>query len=480
MAAFYLCLAYQMTFGNTSAARGWLGRATRVAAGPGGEGTEGWLALAGAHLALDEGRSVEAERLARESHAAAAMSGDIDLELCAVSELGAALIEQGREREGGALLDEAMAGALGGETRDRDAVVLITCRTITAASHAGDIRRVTEWVAAADDFYRRYGSPHLFATCRAQYGAVLVATGRWRDAERELEHALRLAHGAEASVRAEALGSLAELRIAQGRPEEAVQLLSGHESDPTAVVPLALVLQGQGRSRAAATHVRRRLRQLDGGSIRAARLQELLVTMEADAGRIDAATEMAERLGRTARESGSTVVEARADSAAGMLALTRREPAEAAARFESAADRFERVGLRPEAARARLRLAIALAASDRESAIAEGQVALATLDALGASRDGDAAAAFLRSLGVRPTRRLAPAAGILTRRELEVLGLVAEGLSNRQIANRLFITPKTAEHHVASILAKTGLSRRSEAAAYAARHLDLLTGSASG
>jgi DNA-binding NarL/FixJ family response regulator/tetratricopeptide (TPR) repeat protein len=471
MAAFYLCLAYQMTYGNAAAARGWLGRAARVAAGPGGEGTEGWVALARAHLALDAGQPAEAERWAREASGVAGASGDVDLELCAVSELGAALIEQGRDRDGGALLDEAMAGAVGGEIRDPDAVVLISCRTITAASHAGDLRRVVEWVAAADGFHRRYGSPHLYATCRAQYGAILFATGRWSDAERELEHALHLAEGAEASVRADAIGTLAELRLAQGRADEAARLLSGYESHPPAVVPMALHLLGRGQPRAAATIVRRRLRRLESGSTIAARLQELLVSLEIRSGRIEAAADLAERLETTARATESLVVHARAAKAAGSLALAHGDPRTACEWFEVATDAFERTSLPLDAARSRLLLAEALVETDRESAIVEAQAALAALETLGAACDADGAAAFLRSLGVRPRRRVAPTAGILTRRELEVLALVGEGLSNRQIADRLFITPKTAEHHVASILAKTGLSRRTEAAAYAIRNL---------
>ncbi len=69
----------------------------------------------------------------------------------------------------------------------------------------------------------------------------------------------------------------------------------------------------------------------------------------------------------------------------------------------------------------------------------------------------------------------------LSEREKEVLALVAEGRTNREIGERLFISENTARNHVIRILDKLGLSRRSEAAAYAARHgLERPEGSAKG
>jgi HD-GYP domain-containing protein (c-di-GMP phosphodiesterase class II) len=83
--------------------------------------------------------------------------------------------------------------------------------------------------------------------------------------------------------------------------------------------------------------------------------------------------------------------------------------------------------------------------------------------------DGDAAAAVLAAAGHRTPRRMAWPAG-LTNREVEVLRLLAAGLSNRQIASQLVISVKTAGHHVEHIYAKTGTANRSMASLFAANH----------
>jgi DNA-binding NarL/FixJ family response regulator len=83
--------------------------------------------------------------------------------------------------------------------------------------------------------------------------------------------------------------------------------------------------------------------------------------------------------------------------------------------------------------------------------------------------DGDAADAVLAAAGHRRPRRMAWPAG-LTSREVEVLRLLAAGLSNREIASRLVISVKTAGHHVEHIYAKTGTANRSTVALFAANH----------
>jgi DNA-binding NarL/FixJ family response regulator len=59
---------------------------------------------------------------------------------------------------------------------------------------------------------------------------------------------------------------------------------------------------------------------------------------------------------------------------------------------------------------------------------------------------------------------------VLTRRENEVLDLLSHGLSNTEIGERLFISPKTVEHHVGRILSKLGLRNRAEVVAWVLRH----------
>ncbi len=96
--------------------------------------------------------------------------------------------------------------------------------------------------------------------------------------------------------------------------------------------------------------------------------------------------------------------------------------------------------------------------------------AAAQLRAHGAGRlDGDAVAAVLSAAGHRVARRQDRPAG-LTSREVEVLRLLARGLSNKQIAGQLVISRKTVSHHIEHIYAKTGTPNRALASLFAASH----------
>jgi DNA-binding CsgD family transcriptional regulator len=174
-------------------------------------------------------------------------------------------------------------------------------------------------------------------------------------------------------------------------------------------------------------------------------------------------------IGEVATLTGSRLHRAQHDLAQGRVALAAADEA-AVGHLRAAARGFAEAGLPLLACRARMALARALVPQDRGVAITEARSALQAFDRMGASVEADQAAAFLRELGIRG--RTGPrGVGELSQREREVLALVVDGLSNVEIAERLFISPKTAGNHVSSILTKLGVRSRTEAAAFALLHL---------
>jgi HD-GYP domain-containing protein (c-di-GMP phosphodiesterase class II) len=122
-----------------------------------------------------------------------------------------------------------------------------------------------------------------------------------------------------------------------------------------------------------------------------------------------------------------------------------------------------------------------LAAADAYQAMTQDRPYRAALAPAAAAREVEAAArsgrfdpecarAVIEAAGQRATRTSRSWPAGLSEREVEVLRLVARGLSNRQIAAALFISPRTAEHHVQHIYAKIGASTRAAAAMFAMEH----------
>jgi DNA-binding CsgD family transcriptional regulator len=350
-----------------------------------------------------------------------------------------------------------MAGALGGEPDRLDTVVYCCCRMIATCSAVFEHGRAASWIRAAEQFTRRYGGLHLQLHCRVHYGGVLLATGRWEEAETELLEAAAASARAERVLHAEAVARLAELRVAQGRLDEAERLLAGLDERPATVAPRAALHLAAGRPDAAALAARR------GGGPSCV---ELLVQAEIALGAIEPALSRALDLVQT---GDADVALAYGERAAGRALIAAGEPGQAVERLERALAIFARREMPYEAARARLALAQALSAGRPEAAAAEASGAQDVFERLGAGRDADAAAALLRSLGIRAGRRGPRGADVLTKRETEVLALLAEGYSNAAIAERLFLSRKTVEHHVHRVLLKLGLRGRSEAAAYLVR-----------
>lgn len=153
----------------------------------------------------------------------------------------------------------------------------------------------------------------------------------------------------------------------------------------------------------------------------------------------------------------------------GRLALAQGDLNAASKAFTDVAHFFETVEYREEESRTRRALAQTKAlAGDHAGAEAELRRVLAYADAFGASFEGMSARRQISEFGIRgiprgprPSTRSHPAR--LTNRELEVLNLMANGSGNQEIAKRLFLSPKTIDHHVSSILGKLGVHSRMEA-----------------
>jgi DNA-binding CsgD family transcriptional regulator len=467
-AAIDLSISYLVNLGNDSAARGWLARAERLTRSLEPNPLQGWLLLMEGYMSGDAERALAC--IERALHLGQETS-DADLELVALSDLGIALVVVGRAGEGLAMLDEAMAAALGGECSRLDTVVFAMCNMLAACHLVGDLDRATQWCKVAEDFMSSYGCPFLYARCRTHYGGVLVAKGRWEQAEDQLRAALEMSEDAGPGPRVEALGQLADLRLRQGRLEEAEALLALVDDSSGVALPAAAVRLARGEAGVAAKLLERRARALGDNHIEVVPILALLVEALLADGDLQAATEAESRLHAAAKTQDRGPAAALAVLASAHLAVVTGHRRDASRALEQALGKFSALDLPLETARVRLELARLMADEHPDSAIAEAQVALGAFERLGATADRDGASGLLRALGVRPRsgskRRSLPA---LTDREREVLDLLGLGLSNPEIAARLYISRKTASHHVSNVLSKLGVRNRAEAVAYAARH----------
>lgn len=464
LAALYTSLDYQKQYGDAAAAAGWLAQAARLIDGNGLDPLRGWLLFASAFTCDDP---VRAEGLARRAQETAAALGDRELELCALSQVGGALVAQGRVEEGVRCLDESMAVALGA-AGSPDSVVFTSCMMMTACSRCAEFGRAVQWVRRTIVFTERYGCPFLYAECRIHYGGMLVATGDWPAAEVELLAGVEMTRAAVPGLHRLALSSLAELRFAQGRVEDVERLVAGDDHGELAHVHGRLHLW-HGRPAAAIAVLRRRLDTVCGDRLEASMVAELLGEAELACGDSVAAVGRAETLIAQGRDLGCVLLAARGHRLAGRVAYAAGAAADARRHLDTAMVRFARLEMSWDALRTRLLLASTLEQADPEVAVAEARAALAAADRLGAAPTADEAAALLRRLGVAVARGVPGDGRSLTHREERVLALVGEGLSNPEIAARLHLSRKTVEHHVAHVLSKLGARNRAEAAVEATR-----------
>jgi DNA-binding CsgD family transcriptional regulator len=464
-AALWLAREYAAAFGNRAASNGWHARAEGLLANAEPGPDLGWLAIARAE------RAVAPSEIAEHSAHALDISrrhGSADLEAAALVRSGYAAVALGDVEGGLARVDEAMAAATGGEVAGLETIGDVICVGIAACELAADWKRIEQWGQVVERWLGQHEHAAVLGFCYACCAEMFVASGQWEMAEGLLVEGLRAMR--DAGLRSRCVhpaAKLAELRLTQGRFEEAEELLSGFEELPEATHALAMLHLARNEVAMAAAVVHRRLNAIGEDNALAAPFLALLVDVLLAQGNVEHARAAAERLAAVAERSSVARIAAMAAFARARVEAAARDP-DAPRLLEGAVSAFAALELAPDAARARFELAGVLDATDPEVAIDQAKRALAEFERLGMPRDADAAAAFLRERGV--AGRTGPKdVGTLTRREREVLALLGEGLSNPEIAARLFISTKTAEHHVSNILAKLHLRSRTEAAAFALR-----------
>ena len=392
--------------------------------------------------------------------------GDADLTVMARHGQGRAMIRCGRVREGCALLDEAMVALEAGEVSPVFAGD-IYCSVIEASLEIFDVRRAREWTTALAHWCQ--SQPNLVpytGQCLVRRAEIMQLHGDWaaavevaRDA---CEHFLRgpaqRATAAAFYQRGELLRLTGDFANADESYREAAR--RGRQPQPG----LALMRLAQGQADAAATGIRAALEQV---KLPGARCRILPAFIEVMLGvkDLEAARVASDELTQLSAGIEAPVLRAAAQQARGAVALATGDARSALNDLRAAWATWDEVEAPYEAARTRMLIGLACrAVGDEDAAELELDAARWGFEKLSATPDIERVQALARE----KTRGGEKSA--LTDRELQVLRLVAAGLTNRAIATRLRISEKTVARHVSNIFTKLGLSSRAAATAYAYEH----------
>ncbi len=263
----------------------------------------------------------------------------------------------------------------------------------------------------------------------------------------------------------DALGSayyqLAEIQRLRGEFEEAEESyrkasLAGQDPEPG----MSLLRLAQGRVDLALPRIRRALEEEQDPIVRA-RLLPAYVDVLLEAEEVGSARAAADELAAIAAQLEAAYLNALAAEASGAVLLAEGDPRASLATLRGANRSWRDLDAPHQAARVRLQIAIACRMlGDGASAELEFDGARSAFEQLGADPD------LMRLARLVGT----PRPGGLSRRESEVLTLVAAGKTNRAIATELFISEKTVARHISNIFTKLRLSSRAEATAYAFKH----------
>jgi DNA-binding NarL/FixJ family response regulator len=463
--AFWLAFVL-LNHGERARGGGWAHRGQRLLDQAHVECVEhGYLRYCGALAAVLEGDAGHGEA----GFAVAAEIGDRfgDMELVALGRVGQGrcLIRRGQTALGIALLDEAMAlASLSGVSPT--AMGDLYCTAIEGCQEVFDVRRAQEWTEALDRWCRTQPALVLYrGQCLVHRAELMLLAGTWSLALEEVHRAvLRLSRprshpalGAAFYVR----GDLQRLRGDYAEAERAFQQASvwGRQPQPG----LALLRLAQGRTAEAQSALRHAVAAADDPVARAPLLGPV-VQVALVAGDRRGAAAAAEELASIAVSWNSPLINAASAQALGTVLLAEGTVQAALQQLRRAWAGWSDIGAPSDAAHARALIGIACrAAGDEAGAQTELDTARRELARIGASLD------LIRILESAVTCQ-GPAVGGLTPREVQVLKLVATGVTNRAIAAELGISERTVATHVGSILRKLSLPSRAAATSYAHEH----------
>jgi DNA-binding CsgD family transcriptional regulator len=450
--------------GETAQATGWLTRARRLIEGHDCV-EQGYLLLP-----LAEQRLAEGDREAAHTTAAAAAEiadrfGDADLMACARHLQGRALIEHGRVQAGLALLDEAMLAVVGGELSPI-MTGLMYCSVIEACQQVFASSRAREWTSALTRWCDQQPEMVAFTgTCLVHRAEIMQFHGDWTDAMAEACRACeRFSRGVDPDPPAAAFYRQAEIHRLRGEfaaAEEAYRNASrlGWEPQPG----LALLRMAQGRTDAACAAIRRVLSAVTD-PLQRARLLPAHAEIMLATGDIEEARIACRELEEVAERFDTETLRALAAQARGAVELAEGDARAALPQLRRAFEAWRRLEAPHEAARVRVLIGVACRSlGDDEACGLEQDAARAVFERLGAAPE----LARLDSLGTRATP---PHRHGLTRRELQVLRLVAAGKTNKAIATGLGLSERTIDRHVSNILTKLDVPSRAAATAHAYDH----------
>ena len=446
--------------------------------------------LAAADYLQFAGRHGPALELSTRAGADARAAGRTDLVARALAAEGVVRAKRGEFERGLALVQEGLSLALenGLTAEAADAYQ----RLGTAFETSGDYDSARDALAGALDLCRVLGDEGPEAGCVACMAYVLRELGEWPRAA-ELSRELIAAHDGD-GVRAVADGVLGFVQAFRGELGPARRVLtSGFDTARRLDVfsmqvdcagALALVADYDSDPDTAIDRCRFLLSRWEQSEDHHYAIWglRLAASLFARAGLRDEANACAEGLGRIASNSGHPDALAALAHALGETALLGGDPELAAEQLGRAVEIHRSLRIPAERAQILHRAGVALAAAgDRETAVERQAEAYRLARNLGARPLAGRAARAMEELGESAEERLGRRAaadadgGGLSRREQEVMRLVAEGRTNREIAGELFLSPRTVDMHVRNILSKLDCRSRVEASAKAGR-LGLLRG----